>query len=252
MTTIKTDSALHLEALELGWSGSRKGDPPLNEVTGRYLYNPETGAITGPSGKVLKEQHSKRRDSWRVGVFAVDRVHMVNVGRLGFALQHGRWPVGLRYRNGDCADNSAFNLVEAPSPEMVKARRKGSFQNKKGWLHIAYVDPVKDWKDILEKAYPYGRRGAIYRGKPVDQILEALGRALKSKRLTVRERQKLERAQERFSAIASRLAALCDFQTGMVTQKPCGPSVGKVHRVKTKGPSKAIRNAASSRKRGRA
>ena len=90
----------------------RPHEPSANSLARRYRYDPETGAIIGPRC-VLKPRYN--RGYYRVGVWHNGATVSVEVGRLAFAIQHGRWPVGIRHESGKTTDCRAVNLSETVS-----------------------------------------------------------------------------------------------------------------------------------------
>ena len=233
METIKADSDLASEAVKLGLSDRRQQEPEAAMLVGRYRYDSQSGHIVGPRGKPLKAFFNK--GVWRVGVWHNGRSVSIMVGRLAFALQHGRWPVGIKYLNGDTKDQRAANLEEAVSRALKEARRLAV---ERGRLALPAVsDQVAEYDERRGK--PENYRLAKYRGRDVLAEIQKLRRILKSSYpLTRNERVKLEFALARHSSAWYRCCELAAAYDGaqMACRAPRAPRSAQFL-VKPKGPT---------------
>lgn len=212
------------ECEQLGVTLKRRNEPEASTLVGRFRYCEETGEIIGPRGKALKPVAN--RDAFRVAVWHENRAVSVMVGRLAFALQHGRWPVGVVYLNGDTSDNRAENLTECGSRRLnaarKAARRVEPTQSRSG-VHVSPLD-VRS------------RRGAWSGGLCLPDEIERIERALDSGALGRLDRRRLEQHQARFkAALAPCYAAIREEELALrdglkaesVTHSPlaCGGAV---------------------------
>lgn len=171
---------------ELGLSEQRPREPDAKWLEGRYHYNPFTGEIRGPSGKVLKPVVNGRYGTVRVGVFYKKKTVAVTVGRLAFALQHGRWPVGIGYRNSDLADNAAENLYEVSSRKLNEALQ--AQRNVEGWKKRHSTALA-----VVAKHTPQEMR-RIRRGNILGELAR-IKSALETAKLSPSDRNTLRRAE---------------------------------------------------------
>jgi len=259
MPELEKNDQLYEAALALGWAGSASGDPDIEKIVGRYSFDAEEGIITGPSGKQLKAVYSPWAFSWRVGVYVDESSKRVNVGRLAFALTHGRWPVGIHFKNKKLNDVRASNLCEVKSAEFKKAEKYGVWPGQ----------GVIVWTDRLDRTdafNPRHRRGAVRLGRNVFDEKRRIENALKSEALTERERNKLRHAQRSYGAMCKLLQDAVDRELAQLK----GASVAKpqqrrsstlsdrlrsptkaIRRISRGGPSKAIKRAARRAKKQR-
>jgi len=194
MSLIEKNDALVSEAERLGLELRRKNEPDASTLFGRYSYNAETGVITGPTGKPLKS--SENRGVWRVGLWSKENKNSVPVmvGRLAFAIQHGRWPVGLSYRDRDTTNHCAANLKETYSKALQTARAIAadpvSFQ--RSLVRSALPDGFPDWETFEALQDPSNLVGAYYRGRFIPDEINKIDDVLRHGTLTDRQRIVLE------------------------------------------------------------
>lgn len=121
---IERDDYLYGQAEGAGLAVRHGAEPDADALQGRYRYDGQSGQVFGPSGKPLKPVRSAR--GWRVGLYlAKGRVVSVDVGRVAFAIQHGRWPVAVRYVNLDRSDFRAANIIECRSAAYRRVENSG-------------------------------------------------------------------------------------------------------------------------------
>ena len=176
------------ECEQLGVTLKRRSKPEAASLAGRFRYCGETGVIFGPRGKALKPVAN--RGAYRVGVWHDGTSVRVGVGRLAFALQHGRWPVGVMYLNGDTSDSRAENLIECGSQRLKSAKLAASYGEPEVARGLAHVSPI----DLR------ARRGAWSRGLCLPDELKRIERLLASGVLKRHDRLRLEQYQARFLA----------------------------------------------------
>jgi len=236
MTMIEKKDALLAELEQLGLESKKRHEPEAGALAGRYSYDPETGDIVGPSGKSLKPHPN--RGVFRVGLWHDGRSVRVITGRLAFALQHGRWPVGVHYLNGDTSDNSAANVVECRSLALKAAKPKPIAAPAAVLVPVVLVDQ--------RAVDPRNYRGANWGGKNVFDEMRMIRRVLNSSKLLPWQRRKLEAVLVRLDRIADRLCRVAASAAGssVAGAAPSSPSVSK-HRagVRPKGPSLAQKKA---------
>jgi len=193
MSTIEKNDALRSEAERLGLELRRKNEPDASTLWQRFTYNAETGVITGPMGKPLKA--SENRGVWRVGLWANKKSVPVMVGRLAFAIQHERWPVGIIYRDGDTSNHCAANLVEVASRALKTARAiaSGAVSAERSLVALPLPDGFPDWETFEAAQDPANLAGAYYRGRFIPDEINKIDEVLLYGTLTDRQRVALEK-----------------------------------------------------------
>ena len=83
----------------------------------KFSYNPETGDVTGPSGKILRAKTGLGYLMTYVGGKST-LIH-----RLAWRIHYGRWPTEIDHINGDRGDNRIINLREVTRAENLKNKR---------------------------------------------------------------------------------------------------------------------------------
>lgn len=228
---------LRIEAESFGLRLGREYEPDAQTLAGRYHYEPDTGHIIGPRGKVLTPQPNN--GVWRNNVWHDGRAVSVMIGRLAFAIQYGRWPVGIAYRNGDTSDHRAANLTECVSVALKRARKSQDVYDLVIWEGL----PTPTGLDVSDYA------GAWSGGRYICDEMADVWEALEYDRLTDRERSVLQaasrRLENRYNRIVNRIRRVENNLRGFSTGHDKPTTEGRLRRrVRVKGPSKAIRRFA--------
>lgn len=231
----------------MGWPGKQASEPEIEKIAGRYEYQPETGEIVGPAGKPLTPVFSPWAESWRVGVYVDGKSHRVNISRLAFALTNGRWPVGMRHKNGNSKDVRAENLAECSSPDYRLALKQ-----KERWPGTAMAVVSACAETYQEKEPdtfdPRWRRGALRGVRSIFADRKRVRETLKSDLLTARDREKLTRFESSLAAMCRVCENAVQRDMALLKGKPlpsvCDAAGGRFHRRKARGPSRSIRRAA--------
>jgi len=253
--TIGIDDTLAEKAARMGWPGKGASEPDIDQIVGRYEYGPLAGVFIGPSGKVLTPHYSPWAKSWRVGLYVDGRAVSVNIGRLAFALTHWRWPVAVWFKNGDMSDARAENLSECASGEFRSAEKTDRWPGTA--LAVVEADPFGEGETTGPDPFkPQDRRGAVYGSKDVFAERRRIIAALKSERLTWRDRKKLEFYKLSFDARCQACEGAVkrdlDGLKGRQGEKQKEDAAKPRHRRKVTGPAKSIRRAARFQKMGAA
>jgi len=236
MSVIAKNDALLAELEQLGLEAKKASEPEAGSLAVRYRYDPETGQIFGPKGKALKA--ALNRGTWRVGVWHEGTSVRVMVGRLAFALQYGRWPVGVRYVNGDTSDHRAENLRECESLAMKAARRDGGSASTD-----LVALPSSSFGEGPDFSDPRSYRAAVWRGRDLRDELDMIERVLGSSvGLHPVQRLKLESVHARMLRQWSRAVAAAAYVSAKLAYSGSGPApverqVPDVPLAVTRGPA---------------
>lgn len=147
-----------------GWNKGPK--PTIEEIVGRFLYDPETGEIryreTGELARILK----RKDDNYR---FVQWRGRNIYVHRIAWALTHGTLDVAIDHIDRNPANNALRNLRPAtPSQNMAnRGPPKNSITKFNG---VGFSERLGKWTATCS-------RGSVRRSSSVHATPEEAARA---------------------------------------------------------------------------